>query len=172
MSSRDRGLESAATDEDEKRGTHLKRTGVGAGVDKTMSMSDRGAKSAGKPKTGGNESKIIVLHLKDKIYYSRTDPPMLEKMVELKLFNSKTTAKDNISRLKKYGEEEGKFQLKPGAKGRPRKDFVPYRYRGACGSDMPADLNVWMSVGTVPKDGNVTELKIQPKRKRADDEGK
>jgi len=46
LPSRERGLESAATDEDEKRGTHLKRNGVGAGVVKTPSMSARGLESA------------------------------------------------------------------------------------------------------------------------------
>ncbi len=46
MSSRGRGMESAATDEGEARGTHVKRNGVGAGVEKTMSMSARGMESA------------------------------------------------------------------------------------------------------------------------------
>ena len=173
MSMSDRGLESAATDEGEETGAHLKRNGVGAGVVKTMSMSDRGAlggeESAGKPKTGGNESKIIVLHLEDETYYSRTDAPMLEKMVELKVFNKVRNAQDNIPRLKEYGQKVGKFQLKPGAKGKQRKNFV--KYRGACSRDMPTDLNVWMSVGEIPE-GDATELKKQSKRKRADDEGK
>jgi len=40
------GIASAATDEDEETGVHLKRNGVGAGVVKTMSMSDRGIASA------------------------------------------------------------------------------------------------------------------------------
>jgi len=44
MSSRGRGLESAATDEGEARGVHVKRNGVGAGVEKTMSMAERGEK--------------------------------------------------------------------------------------------------------------------------------
>ena len=39
-------MESAATDEGEARGTHVKRKGVGAGVVKTMSMSERGMESA------------------------------------------------------------------------------------------------------------------------------
>ena len=59
--------------------------------------------------------------------------------------------------------------VKPATKGKPRKNFVPYR--GACGSDMPENLNIWLSVGKVPKGDNVTELKKQTKRKRADDEG-
>jgi hypothetical protein len=42
----DRGLESAATDEGEKRGIHVKRNGVGAGEVLTMSMVDRGMESA------------------------------------------------------------------------------------------------------------------------------
>jgi hypothetical protein len=46
MPSRNRGLESAATDEGEARGTHVKRNGVGTGVEKTMSMSARALESA------------------------------------------------------------------------------------------------------------------------------
>jgi hypothetical protein len=46
MSMSDRGLESAATDEGEKRGVHARTQGEGAGVEKTMSMSDRGLESA------------------------------------------------------------------------------------------------------------------------------
>jgi hypothetical protein len=165
MSMSARGMESAATDEGEARGVHVKRKGVGAGVEKSMSMAERGEKSTGVPRSGKNESKISVLYHKDKIYYSRTDPPMLKKMVELQVFNTEKSAKNSIPRLREYAEEEGKFELKPGARGKPRKDFVPYR--GACGSGMPSDLKVWLSVGEIPKDGNVTELKLQPKRKRA-----
>ena len=40
------GMASAATDEGEARGVHVKRNGVGAGVEKTMSMSARGMESA------------------------------------------------------------------------------------------------------------------------------
>ena len=45
MSDSDRGMEFAATDEGEARGTHVKRKGVGAGVEKTPS-SARGMESA------------------------------------------------------------------------------------------------------------------------------
>jgi hypothetical protein len=40
----------------------VKRNGVGAGVEKTMSMSERGEMAAGKPKTGHNESTTLVLY--------------------------------------------------------------------------------------------------------------
>jgi hypothetical protein len=159
------GNNSASTDENEARGVHVRMQGEGAGVEKTMSMAERGEMSAGVQRTGKIESKITVLYHGNKIYYSRTDAPMLEKMVELQMFNTEKSAMNNIPRLRKYAEEVGKFKLKPGSIGKPRKDFVPYR--GACGSGMPSDLKVWMSVGEIPKDGNVTELKLQPKRKRA-----
>jgi hypothetical protein len=134
-----------------------------------MSMA-RGEKNLGVPRmTGKKASKILVLHHDKKIYYSRTNPPMAEKLVELQVFNTEKSAKSRIPRLYDYGKEAGKFKLKPGAKGRVRKDFVPYR--GACGRDMPSDLNVWMSVGEIPTGNNMKELKLQPKRKRAEDEG-
>ena len=205
MSSRGRGLESAATDESEARGTHVKRNGVGAGVEKTMSMSDRGSlgaeesaatddgkargvhvkkrgegagvvktmsmsergeASTGVPRTGKKESKILVLYHGDKTYYSRTNHQMVKKMVELHIFNSESMANSKIPKLYDHGKEVGnKFKLKPGAMGGGRK------YGGACGCGMPSDLDVWMSVGEIPKGDNVTELKLQPKRKRAEDEG-
>jgi hypothetical protein len=103
----------------------VKRKGEGAGVVKTMSMAERGEASTGKPRTGKKESKISVLYHEDKIYYSHTDPPMLKKMVELQVFNTEKSARNNIPRLRKYAEEEGKIELKPGSMGKPRKDFVP-----------------------------------------------
>jgi hypothetical protein len=169
MSMSARSLKGSATDEGEKRGVHVKRNGVGAGVEKTMSMTERAEKSAGVPRTGKKASKILVLYHGDKTYYSRTNPPMMKKMVELELFNNDATAKGRIPRLYDYGKEVGKFKLKPGSMGRVKNGLV--QYGGACGSGMPSDLDVWMSVGTVPKGNNVTELKLQPKRKRAEDEG-
>jgi len=91
---------------------------------------------------------------------------MLEKLVELKVFSSEKAARNNIPRLKEYGQEVGKFQLKPGPKcGKRSEDFV--QYKGACGSGMPSDLKVWMSVGEIPE--GAKELKKQSKRKREDD---
>ena len=55
------GIASAATDEDEETGVHLKRNGVGAGVDKTMSMSARGLESA-----VADEGELRGAHLKRK----------------------------------------------------------------------------------------------------------
>ena len=127
---------------------------------------ERGERTTGIPRRGGKESKIIVLYLEDMIYYSHTDPPMLEKLVELKVFSSEKAARNNIPRLKEYGQEVGKFQLKPGPKcGKRSEDFV--QYKGACGSGMPSDLKVWMSVGEIPE--GAKELKKQSKRKREDD---
>jgi hypothetical protein len=160
------GKESAATIDGEKTGVHWKRQGEDKGKVLTMPMSERGEKSAGVPRTGNKESKILVLYHEDKIYFSRTNPPMLQKMVELELFSSEKSAENSIPRLKKYGQEVEKFQLKPGRRGGKKE----VHYRGACGSKMPADLDVWMSVGTVPKDGNVTELVLQAKRKRVEDD--
>jgi len=158
------GLKSHATDPGYEDGEHRMKNG-----EISMSTLERvtkaGMASTGIPRSGKKESKISVLYHEDKIYYSRTDPPMLKKMVELQVFNTEKSAKNKMPMLKKYAEEEGKFELKPGARGKPRKDLVPYR--GACGSGMPSDLKVWLSVGEIPKDGNVTELKLQPKRKRA-----
>ena len=163
------GTASADTIEGEKRGTHWKRHGKGKGVVKTMSMAERAEETTGIPRKGGIVSTILVPYHEDKIYYSLTNDPMFEKMVGLQVFNSKRNARDNIWRLKDYASE-GKFQLKLATKGGDRrKDFVPYR--GACGRDMPTDLNVWLSVGKIPKGDNVTVLKKQSKRKRAEDEG-
>jgi hypothetical protein len=103
------GLKGSATDDGEARGVHVKRNGVGAGVEKTMSISARGEASTGKPRTGKIESKISVLYHEDMIYYSVTDRPMLKKMVELQVFNSEETAKKKMPMLKKYAEEEGKI---------------------------------------------------------------
>ena len=133
-----------------------------------MPCNERGERTTGIPRTGGVVSTTLVLYHENKIYFSRTDPPMLEKLVKLQVFNTEKHAKNHIPRLKEYGQEVGKFQLKPGARGKPRKDFVPYR--GACGRGMPSDLKVWMSVGEIPE-GDVTELKKQSKRKRAEDKG-
>ena len=163
MSDSDRGMESAATDEGEARGTHVKRK------EKTPSMSERAEKKAGVPT---KKSRILVLYHGDKTYYSRTDPPMAKKMVELELFSTESNAKTKIPKLNDYGKEIGiglKFKLIPGARGFTGKDIVPHG--GACGSKMSSDLNVWMSVGEIPKGNNVEELKSQPKRKRAEDEG-
>ena len=163
MSDSDRGMESTATDEGEARGTHVKRK------EKTPSMSERAEKKAGVPT---KKSRILVLYHGDKTYYSRTDPPMAKKMVELELFSTESNAKTKIPKLNDYGKEIGiglKFKLIPGARGFTGKDIVPHG--GACGSKMSSDLNVWMSVGEIPKGNNVEELKSQPKRKRAQDEG-
>ena len=125
--------------------------------------------TADKSRGGGNggvASTTMVLHDRntnpDWYYYSHTHAPMAEKMVELKLFNSERMANDQFLRLKEYAEElEKPFKLMPATKGKQSKDFVPYR--GACGKDMPTDLNFWLSTGKVPKGVNVTELKKQKK---------
>ena len=160
------GIASAETIEGEATGVHLKRKGEGKGVVLTMSMAERAKETAGIPRTGGIVSMTMVLHdrNKDKIYYSLTVLPMAEKMKELQVFNTARSAKDNIPRLKKYASELKKpFKLKQAPKGRNTKSD-----RGAGGRDMPANLNLWLSVGEVPKGENVTELKA--KRKRAEDE--
>jgi hypothetical protein len=56
----DRGLESAATDEGEARGVHVKRNGVGAGEVLTMSMSERGSLNLGSQRTS---DPLMLLHL-------------------------------------------------------------------------------------------------------------
>ena len=67
-----------------------------------MSSSQRGAEATGIPKTGANFSTILVLDDRNagRIYYSLTDTPMFDKMVELGVFGSVETAKNNIRRLK------------------------------------------------------------------------
>ena len=70
MSSRGRGLESAATDEGEARGTHMKRNGVGAGVEKTMSMSDRGSLGA-EESAAADEREIAGLKYSDNLKRDR-----------------------------------------------------------------------------------------------------
>jgi hypothetical protein len=121
-------------------------------------MSARGAiggeAGLGVPRTGGKASTTMILHdmNENKIYYSLTDAPMVKKLVELKVFNSARTAGDNMKRLKDYARE-GKFKLVPGKTGRGNKSD-----RGAGSKDMPANLNLWMSTGKVPKGENVTEL--------------
>ena len=128
--------------------------------DKSRGGKEGGTATLGVPRKGKIESKILVLYHKNenKIYFSRTDPPMLKKMIELQMFNTEKSAMNKITKIKKYGEEVGlgkPFHLKPCYNGKPRKDFMPYG--GACGSCMPTDLDVWMSVGKVPQ-GDATEL--------------
>ena len=162
------GIASAETIEGEATGVHLKRKGEGKGVVLTMSMAERAKETAGIPRTGGIVSMTMVLHDRNEneIYYSLTVPPMTEKMKELQVFNTARTAKDNLPRLKKYASELKKpFKLKPASKGGNKNSKSD---RGAGGGDMPANLNLWLSVGEVPKGENVTELKA--KRKRAEDE--
>jgi hypothetical protein len=120
-----------------------------------MSLSERVAKGGeatlGVPRTGGKASTTTILYdgTKDHYYYSLTDPPMMKKLVELEVFNSARTAKDNMKRLKDYARE-GKFKLVPAIRGN--------KYRGAGSKDMPAQLDLWLSVGKVPKGDNVTKL--------------
>jgi hypothetical protein len=77
---------------------------------------------------------------------------MVKKLVELKVFNSTSTANDNKKRLKDYAREK-EFKLVPGKTGRGNKSD-----RGAGGRDMPPHLDLWLSVGKVPEGENVTKL--------------
>jgi len=160
--SRIAAMESNRTDPNCARGEHW----IVAEGHSAMSMAERGAEATGIPKKG--ISKIAVLHDKTakKIYYSLTDHPMSQKMFELGMFGSVRTAQNNIKRLKDYASEvKREIELVPGTHGGSD--------RGACGRDMPANLDLWLSVASeVPVGDNVTKLEKQAKRKRAEHEEK
>ena len=135
----------------------------------TMSMSARGKESTGVPRTGGKASTTTVLHDKTDennvhIYYSVVDPPMAQKLFDLKAFNSARTAMDNMKRLKDYASKLGKpFKLSQGSANGKNSS------KAAAGSKMPLHLNLWLSVGKIPEGENVTQLVNQLKRKRAEE---
>ena len=131
----------------------------------SLTLSEAGQKNTGIPKTGA--STTLVLHDKnaDRIYYSLTDSAMLEKMVDFEVFSTVRTAMNNIARLKACALD-GEFKLNAATKGRGKKSE-----RGACGRDMPANLDLWLSVASeVPVGVNVTKLEKQVKRRRVEDE--
>jgi hypothetical protein len=147
-----------------KRGSYVKR--LGNEMQKRyktpfaeMSFVDlraiRGEATLGVPRTGGTASTTMILYDRaiDHYYYSLTDNPMVKKLVELKVFNTARTAKDNMKRLKEYARE-GMFKLVPAIRGGGQKKSG----RGAGGRDMPPHLDLWLSVDKVPKGENVTKL--------------
>ena len=87
-------------------------------------------------------------------------------MVDLGVFNSVINAKDKYEEAERLciGED---IQAQGGDKRRKQESD-----RGACGRDMPANLNLWLSVASeVPVGDNVTKLEKQAKRKSAEHEG-
>jgi hypothetical protein len=127
------------------------------------------ARTTGVPRTGGKASTTLILHDQTDennvhIYYSVVDPPMAQKLFDLKAFNSARTAMDNMKRLKDYASKLGKpFKLVQGSANGKNSS------KAAAGSKMPLHLNLWLSVGKVPEGENVTQLVNQLKRKRAEE---